>query len=45
MRNIVLHIQIAYGVLKKTQKLIPRNHIYIYIYEEYRVAYPSFAKS
>ena len=43
MRNIVWHIQIAYGVLKKTQQLIPRNHIYIY--EEYRVAYHLFAKS
>ena len=43
MRNIVLHIQIAYGVLKKTQNFIFRDHIYIY--EEYRVAYPSFAKS
>ena len=31
MRNIVWHIQIAYGVLKKTQKLIPRYHIYIYM--------------
>ena len=43
MRNIVWHIQITYGVLKKSQNLIPRNHTYIY--EEYRVAYQRFAKS
>ena len=31
MRNIVLHIQIAYGVLKKTRNFIFRDHIYIYM--------------
>ena len=41
MRNIVWHIHIAYGVLKNSKKQIPRNHIYIYICEEYRVAYPN----
>ena len=30
MRNIAWNIQIAYGLLKKTQKLIRRNHIYIW---------------
>ena len=31
MRNIAWNIQIAYGILKKTQKIIRRNHIYIYM--------------
>ena len=43
MRNIAWNIQIAYGIFKKSTKLIRRNHTYIY--EEHRMEYHVFAKS
>ena len=42
MRNIVWNIKFINVVFEKIQKLIPRNHIYIY--EEHRVEHRFFEK-